>query len=180
VSRPGRWAGVELGRTAAMATTKGFRRAEKYTGAAAGCRASHGDGRRAGGARGARRWGQSAPGRGDRGHHWERAGAARAGKSPNRGRQPRDPGSLRFLFSSPSFHRRRVVRRRTRPTSRPWIPASQRCPSTSARILPASLTRALLQEEGARGSFRLRAGGRETVYSGRLRSATFTVSGHAL
>jgi hypothetical protein len=163
-----------------MATTKGFRRAEKYTGAAGGRRASHGDGRRAGGARGARRWGQSAPRRGDRGHHWERAGAARGGKSPNRGRQPPNPGSLRFLFSSPSFHRRRVVRRRTRPTSRPWIPASQRCPSTSARILPASLTRALLQEEGARGSFRLRAGGRETVYSGRLRFATFTVSGHAL
>ena len=44
VSRPGRWAGVELGRTAAMATTKGFRRAEKYTRAAAGRRASHGDG----------------------------------------------------------------------------------------------------------------------------------------
>jgi hypothetical protein len=44
VSRPGRWAGVELGRTAAMATTKEFRRAEKYTRAAAGRRASHGDG----------------------------------------------------------------------------------------------------------------------------------------
>ena len=44
----------------------------------------------------------------------------------------------------------------------------------------AALRRALLQEEGASGSFRLGAGGRETVYIRRLRSATFTGSSDAL
>jgi hypothetical protein len=47
---------------------------------------------------------------------------------------------LRFLFSSPSFHRRRVVRRRPRPTSRPWISALpflvSKLPSTVSGPLP--------------------------------------------
>jgi hypothetical protein len=51
---------------------------------------------------------------------------------------------------------------------------------TRSRVESTTLTRALLQEEGARGSFRLGAGGRETVYIGRLRSATFTGSSDAL
>jgi hypothetical protein len=69
-------------------------------------------------------------------------------------------GVARFT-SADGFHPRRVVRRQTRPTSGPSIPASQRCTSTFARIQPASLTSALLREEGARGSLRLGVGGRE-------------------
>jgi hypothetical protein len=92
--------------------------------------------------------------------------------------------TTRAAWWAERFHPRRVVCSRTRPTSGPSIPASHRCLSTSARIQLASLTRALLWEEGERGSFHLGAGGRErereTVYNERLRSARFTVSGDAL